>query len=250
MVSDNILKLTEIVSVIWLIAFCAGCSGNKSIPNATPHLERVEVTTPIETQHASKDAEPNQVQPSNKSVEKLTPDELKLAIELGVIQPPPHKQPITEIPDEDTRGLPTPFPKDNPLHIAQKPDEQALTTCLNRKKYEYIQFEQDKFTLAKTSEETLNHYANILKVGGKCEISVVGHTDASGSASYNLNLSKRRAETVVRYLIKRGVNGQHLKSEGKGKSELLYKHDPENPKNRRVEIINNGPIRSTDQSSS
>jgi len=70
---------------------------------------------------------------------------------------------------------------------------------------------------------------------------VTGHTDAAGSADYNLKLSKRRAASVKEYLAtKGGVDAKRLESLGRG-SEVLA--DPANPKsgvNRRVEIANIG----------
>lgn len=64
---------------------------------------------------------------------------------------------------------------------------------------------------------------------------VEGHTDAKGSEVYNLVLSKRRAESVKRYLTTvAGINAQRLDVVPVGESDLLYPGNPENPKNRRV----------------
>ncbi len=64
---------------------------------------------------------------------------------------------------------------------------------------------------------------------------VEGHTDAKGSAAYNLALSKRRAESVVRYLTTiAGIDTDRLEAVPMGKSALLYPERPDDPKNRRV----------------
>ncbi|MBT7485231.1 MAG: OmpA family protein [Rhodospirillales bacterium] len=72
---------------------------------------------------------------------------------------------------------------------------------------------------------------------------IVGHTDASGKASYNLTLSQRRATAGGAYLKKQhGIKTARLKAEGKGESHLK---DPVNPRasaNRRVEVINLNPV--------
>ena len=70
---------------------------------------------------------------------------------------------------------------------------------------------------------------------------VVGHTDAVGSANYNLALSERRAASVTKYLVAvHGIDGTRIRSAGKGESELLDSANPASGVNRRVEITNLG----------
>lgn len=70
---------------------------------------------------------------------------------------------------------------------------------------------------------------------------VEGHTDSKGSDAYNQRLSERRAQSVARYLVSRfGIEPRRLQSVGKGETELLDPNDPENPENRRVQIVNLG----------
>jgi len=72
---------------------------------------------------------------------------------------------------------------------------------------------------------------------------IVGHTDASGKANYNLTLSQRRAAAVVAYLKKRhGIKKARLKADGKGESHLKNPVNPRAPANRRVEVINLNPV--------
>lgn len=65
---------------------------------------------------------------------------------------------------------------------------------------------------------------------------IEGHTDAKGSARYNLDLSARRAQSVVTYLQSKGVEAVRLESVGKGFTELLNNTDPLAADNRRVRI--------------
>lgn len=68
-------------------------------------------------------------------------------------------------------------------------------------------------------------------------LSILGHTDASGSDSYNLALSNRRAASVKRALEERhGFDASALLSEGRGERELKFPDQPEADGNRRVEI--------------
>lgn len=66
---------------------------------------------------------------------------------------------------------------------------------------------------------------------------IEGHTDAKGKASYNLSLSKRRAQTVKQYLVNKfAMDPSRLTAVGKGSSELLNSAAPYAPENRRVVI--------------
>lgn len=66
---------------------------------------------------------------------------------------------------------------------------------------------------------------------------VEGHTDAKGTARYNLDLSGRRATSVVDYLRAQGIETDRLESVGKGFNELLNEDDPLAAENRRVRIV-------------
>lgn len=64
-----------------------------------------------------------------------------------------------------------------------------------------------------------------------------GHTDASGSAAYNLELSKRRAESVFDFLVLRGVALERLSVKAYGESRPLPGVHPYDASNRRVEVV-------------
>jgi OOP family OmpA-OmpF porin len=71
---------------------------------------------------------------------------------------------------------------------------------------------------------------------GKDRFQVAGHTDAKGSAAYNKQLSLRRAETVKRFLVAKGLDPGRLETVGYGSEKLLASDHPDDPRNRRVEI--------------
>lgn len=77
--------------------------------------------------------------------------------------------------------------------------------------------------------------------GGRFQIA--GHTDAKGTDAYNFDLSRRRAAAVVEHLQNfHGVEPGRLVAVGYGESQLLYPQSPENELNRRVTIVNVGPL--------
>ncbi len=92
-----------------------------------------------------------------------------------------------------------------------------------------------------TAEEHLALGIRMAKALGSPQLegrkfTVIGHTDASGSATYNKALSDRRAAAVRRYLMDNGVASSRLRAVGKGESQLLDSSDPDAASNRRVEI--------------
>ncbi|MFP7672162.1 OmpA family protein [Marivita sp. S0852] len=70
-------------------------------------------------------------------------------------------------------------------------------------------------------------------------IQVVGHTDNTGDAGYNLNLSQRRAQSVARILMNEGVPSFRIQSIGRGEDQPIASNlTPEGrAQNRRVEIV-------------
>jgi outer membrane protein OmpA-like peptidoglycan-associated protein len=69
-------------------------------------------------------------------------------------------------------------------------------------------------------------------------IYVYGHTDNIGSQEYNLDLSERRAQTVLDYLTQNGIDPEIVTSKGFGKSQPIVPGNTAaaRAKNRRVEI--------------
>lgn len=105
-----------------------------------------------------------------------------------------------------------------------------------------INFDFNSDRISGTSEQTMANLAKAL-VSPQLEnrsFTVIGHTDAKGSAGYNKALSDRRAAAVRRYLVDHGVATTRLRAVGKGESQLLNADDPEAAENRRVEILATG----------
>lgn len=99
-------------------------------------------------------------------------------------------------------------------------------------------FEFDKAVLKPASYAELNRLAKILKHTEASSIEIAGHTDDKGSSTYNLELSKERATSVVAYLIEAGVPAERLKAVGYGETKPLVQNSSEENRaiNRRVEF--------------
>ena len=75
------------------------------------------------------------------------------------------------------------------------------------------------------------------KSGKVVDIDIIGHTDSSGSASYNQNLSLLRAKEVKRHLVSNcGIEENRLEAIGLGESAPFDADDPRSDANRRVEF--------------
>ena len=73
---------------------------------------------------------------------------------------------------------------------------------------------------------------------GAASIAIIGHTDSSGSATYNRALSVRHANAVRKELVKLGLPGASITTAGEGEDELMVKtaDDVKEPQNRRATI--------------
>ncbi len=79
-----------------------------------------------------------------------------------------------------------------------------------------IFFDFAKATLDSTSFAELDRVFALLKENPEINVEISGHTDNKGSADYNKKLSERRAETVVNYLVDKGITKERLTAKGYG----------------------------------
>jgi OmpA-OmpF porin, OOP family len=102
-----------------------------------------------------------------------------------------------------------------------------------------VHFRFDSAALTSEAKSILDRSLSAIKSNPSKNISVEGHTDSTGSDSYNLDLSQRRAQSVVDYLVTQGVSGARLNARGFGESNPVTANDSASSRaqNRRVEII-------------
>ena len=101
-----------------------------------------------------------------------------------------------------------------------------------------VYFDTEKYNINAKSQATLNKLAGIFKEYPKSNILVEGHTDDTGSDSYNLTLSKNRAQAVTGYLVNNGVSSGRFDTKWYGESQPKYDNTTADgrAKNRRVEL--------------
>ncbi len=101
-----------------------------------------------------------------------------------------------------------------------------------------FQFKFNSIDLDDDSEDFLNDLTKTLETDPRLEVKVVGHTDNIGSEKFNESLSLKRAESVQKFLISRGIDPSRVSVKGKGMSQPLTENETEAGRatNRRVEI--------------
>jgi outer membrane protein OmpA-like peptidoglycan-associated protein len=105
-------------------------------------------------------------------------------------------------------------------------------------KLENVFFDFDSFELNKRSFAELNKVFEFLKTNPTVSISLEGHTDNEGGATYNKNLSEKRAKAVYNYLLNKGIAVSRLSSVGLGASQPVATNETEEGRalNRRTEM--------------
>ncbi len=137
---------------------------------------------------------------------------------------------------------PEPVSSDEIQKALEKPATRGLSVRTKAKVDLNIPFEINSSDLKPEAKRQLLQLEEALQRDELAgfRFAIVGHTDASGSAAYNRQLSEARARSVRQFLVDRGVDPDRLDVAGRGEDELLYPDQPRHGANRRVEIKNLG----------
>ncbi|MCI6728472.1 MAG: OmpA family protein [Bacteroidales bacterium] len=99
-------------------------------------------------------------------------------------------------------------------HVLQFPLPSINVPVLVRNVF----YEFDKADLTPESTAALDRLTNMLKENPNVTIELAAHCDYRGNDDYNLRLSQRRAESVVRYLTEHGIEAERLTAKGYGET--------------------------------
>ena len=106
-----------------------------------------------------------------------------------------------------------------------------------------VYYEWNSATLSEISRAQLDQLLIIMKMNDDVDLELTSHTDSRGTEEYNLSLSQRRANAVIEYLSKNGVQKKRLIAEGRGEVDPLNPCDSneacsenDHAINRRTEI--------------
>jgi len=101
-----------------------------------------------------------------------------------------------------------------------------------------VLFDFDSDKVKPEAYPMLDEAVVILKKNSQINVEVDGHTDNVGPAAYNMKLSERRANAVMKYFVDKGVEGERLTMKGFGLTKPAAGNDTKEgrAKNRRVEL--------------
>jgi outer membrane protein OmpA-like peptidoglycan-associated protein len=165
----------------------------------------------------------------------------------GARKPPPPAPAATPVPAAPTTPVAAPAPPPAPAPAAPAPPIKADEAVERSALREAPSIDLEVLFPYKSAEVTPEAAAALAPLGRALSDArlagnaflIAGHTDAKGSAAYNLALSQQRAEAVRRHLIATfGLDGARLTARGMGSRELKLPAQPLAAENRRVQIVN------------
>ncbi len=117
--------------------------------------------------------------------------------------------------------------------LAREQAQEALNPEIS-----YVQFDIDRYNIKPAYHSILDNVVQFMRENPGIRIVVVGHTDITGPAEYNIGLSQRRAESVKAYLVNKGIDPSRLTIRALGESNPRATNDTEQGRtlNRRVEF--------------
>lgn len=103
---------------------------------------------------------------------------------------------------------------------------------------EGMQFASEKYAIPESGATNLKDLAAVLQKYEDTDILIEGHTDNTGANDYNMELSKKRANSVKNYLIDKGISAERISSIGYGEDQPLEDNETKEGRaaNRRVEV--------------
>ena len=101
----------------------------------------------------------------------------------------------------------------------------------------HAKFDNNSAVIQEKSIDLIQKYADFLNAYPAYDSKIIGHTSSSGAASYNLSLSKKRADAVKNLLIEQGVSSTRLLSSGEGETNPIADNATKEGRaaNRRIE---------------
>jgi outer membrane protein OmpA-like peptidoglycan-associated protein len=136
----------------------------------------------------------------------------------------------------DAKSMPTP-----PEDLSEAESEAlfgAAKRALPEKPVRFIlYFESETIRLTPESQALLPKVLATARERSSRDIAIVGHASAAGDATYNIDISRRRAEAVRKLVVKAGLPPEGIEVASHGSANpLVISNNPHEPKNRRVEI--------------
>ncbi|MBN4049653.1 OmpA family protein [Bacteroidales bacterium AH-315-N07] len=108
--------------------------------------------------------------------------------------------------------------KEIPDSVKGVPKQQDISKSFVLKN---VYFDFDKASIKPGSKKTLNKLYDFLTENPKLIIELGAHTDSKGNDLYNLKLSQKRSQSVVNYIINKGIDQKRLEAKGYGETQPI-----------------------------
>ncbi len=209
------------MAVVCMAGVFSSCGGDKKSADTTPSPSNDNIAAPAEeTGGAGSEASSATAETDGADVETAAPGD-KPAKEASAAQEP--SKPTATADKEQVKEASEARITDKNIVISGK-----------------VLFETGNAKLKTVSFPVLDEVVYALEKHPEIiMLQVVGHTDSDGDAKANKSLSKRRATSVMNYLIKKGIERDRLSAVGQGEDQPIASNDTEEgkDKNRRVEFV-------------
>lgn len=191
-----------------------------------PHpAARAQTTFDCWLEQASEDLQPEHIEACKQAYLVAVAE-----VEQALIPPP-------EVIDPDTDGDGVPDSRDDCPGTPQGTPVDSKG-CPEIPSLEGVHFEHDKAVLTASARSILDDVAALIAANPHVRVEIVGHTDSTGSDSYNQSLSERRANAARAYLESTGVSASRLSATGRGENSPVADNSTSEGRaaNRRVDL--------------
>ena len=121
-------------------------------------------------------------------------------------------------------------------NLGQNPDPQDVARALS---LQVVNFEVDKAVIPDANKALLNRAVKLMEQVPDMKLMIIGHTDKTADAAYNMKLSEERAQSMKDYLVAQGVDPTKLMTKGMGETDPIAENATEQGRfrNRRIEFV-------------
>lgn len=223
-----------------------------NIAYSSDNFETKSESIKIEESQKGKEISKNvQLTPTGAPATPVAAPEVSVAPPVAKPAPAPKPTPVTtasSAPKSASNSFPLELVDKQKTSTKQKSYDLSEENYAEGEKFvmNNIYYDYGKATLRSESMDELNRLVNFMKKLKNIRVEVSGHTDNISSASFNKDLSRKRAKAVVNYLVKSGISANRLEFEGYGLDQPIETNTTEEGRkaNRRTEIkiISNGKL--------
>ena len=121
-------------------------------------------------------------------------------------------------------------------NLGQDPDPRDVARALS---LQVVNFEVDKAVIPEVNKPLLNNTVKIMQQVPNMKLMIIGHTDKTADAAYNMKLSQERAQAMKDYLVAQGADPSKLMIKGMGETDPIADNatDQGRFRNRRIEFV-------------